>query len=393
MNRSRLAFLFVSGVLVLSIVSGSLLGATARRDDSSEDSLYKYLSVFTEVLRLVRQAYVDETEMTTLMDGALDGAPDALDPFSMYVPETGVEGYLEAREVGVSRSGMRVVKERGVAYIVAVQAGAPADELGIVRGDIVTRIDGGSTRDMPLWMIEEAFAAQSGTAVALEILRGGESREMSLELGEFEPHEASLEDAQGVPLLRIADFAAETRGQVAKLLAGVDGSSLLVDVRGVAWGDADSAFDVAELFAGGELGFLMNRDGVLETFEAQDSRPWSGRTVVLVDRGCQGASEIFAKVLRHGADAELVGQTTFGFAGRSRVIDLRAGGSLVITEAFYAGPDGEPLNRGVEPDLAVGDRSRSFNELGESLEDLTLSRALDLLRGDDVAEDEEREAA
>ena len=86
--------------------------------------------------------------------------------------------------------------------------------------------------------------------------------------------------------------------------------------------------------------------------------------------------------------------TTFGFAGRSRVIGLRAGGSLVITEAFYAGPDGEPINKSIEPDLVVGDRSRSFNELSESLEDLTLNRALDLLRGEEEdTGDAAREAA
>ena len=106
MNRSRLVFLLVSGVLVLTILSGTLLGAPTR-DDEGEDSLYKYLSVFTEVLRLVRQAYVDETDLDLLMNGALDGTPDALDPFSMYVPEDAVQGYLAARQVGESRSGLR----------------------------------------------------------------------------------------------------------------------------------------------------------------------------------------------------------------------------------------------------------------------------------------------
>ncbi|MEE2776125.1 MAG: S41 family peptidase, partial [Acidobacteriota bacterium] len=266
--------------------------------------------------------------------------------------------------------------------------------LGVLRGDIITRIDDQSTREMPLWEIEQALASAGGTSFELEILRGGESRRMMLELGEFESPAATLEEVDGYPILRIADFNDATRAQVAELLTGVERDELLVDVRGVAWGDISGAFAVSELFAGGELGFLMNRDGVLETYESKDPDPWSGRTVVLVDRGCQGASEIFAKVLRDSADADLVGQPTFGFAGRSRVIGLRAGGSLVITEAFYAGPDGEPINKSIEPDLVVGDRSRSFNELSESLEDLTLNRALDLLRGEEEdTGDAAREAA
>ena len=101
--------------------------------------------------------------------------------------------------------------------------------------------------------------------------------------------------------------------------------------------------------------------------------------MVLVDRGTQGAAEVFAQILRQRSGAKLVGQPTFGFAGRSKVIELDAGGSIVLTDAFFTGPDGEPVDEGIEPDVLVGDRARSFKELGESLEDLILERALDVL--------------
>jgi carboxyl-terminal processing protease len=380
----------LSGILVLSLVSGTLSGATPR-DDADDDSLYKYLSVFTEVLRLVRQAYVDETEVDSLMAGALEGAPDALDPFSMYVPEEGSEPYLASREVGIGHSGVRIVKERGVAYVVAVQKGGPAAELGLQRGDIVSELNGESTRSLPLWEIEQTLAGPGGGEVGLEILRGGENRQMTLTLGEFSVPGPTVEQVDGVSLLRLTDFTSGTAAAVRELLSFVDGDSLLVDLRGLAWGDAAAAYDVAEIFARGELGRLVNRDGALETFSADGSPDWTGRIVVLVDRGCLGACEILAKVLREQAGAKLVGQSTFGFAGRSRIVDLRAGGSLVITEAFFTGADGEPLNQGLEPDLAVGDRSRSFDELDESLEDLTLDRALELLRSE--GGDELRKAA
>ena len=102
--------------------------------------------------------------------------------------------------------------------------------------------------------------------------------------------------------------------------------------------------------------------------------------MVLVDRGTQGAAEVFAQILRqNGAEPSWSGQPTFGFAGRSKVIELDAGGSIVLTDAFFTGPDGEPVDEGIEPDVLVGDRARSFKELGESLEDLILERALDVL--------------
>ncbi len=85
--RSRVVFLLVSAALVLPILAGTLLRAAEKHDAApKEDSFYKYLSVFSEVLGLVRQSYVDEPDMGALMSGALDGATDALDPFSLYVP-------------------------------------------------------------------------------------------------------------------------------------------------------------------------------------------------------------------------------------------------------------------------------------------------------------------
>jgi carboxyl-terminal processing protease len=379
MNRSRLLFLFASSALVLTILSGTLLGAPAREGDD-DDSLYKYLSVFTEVLRLVRQAYVDETDLEALMNGALDGTPDALDPFSMYVPEEAVDGYLAARRLGSSRSGLRIAKERGVAFVVAVQEGGPAATIGLHQGDIVSRIDGQSTRELPLWKLEERLTAPAGTKVELEVLRAGETQDLVLELAEFEPPVAYLDVAEGVPLLRIAGFTEEAPKRVRELLSGVAGSELLIDLRSVAFGEVEEAYEVAKLFADGELGFLVKRDQKLESYSNGATRSWRGEVAVLVDRGTQGAAEVFAQVLRQRADAKLVGQPTFGFAGRTKIIELDAGGSLVLTEAFFTGPDGEPVDEGVEPDVAVGDRARSFKELEESIEDLILKRALDVLR-------------
>jgi carboxyl-terminal processing protease len=385
MNRSRLLFLLVSGIFVLTILSGTLLGAPTR-DDEGEDSLYKYLSVFTEVLRLVRQAYVDETDLDLLMTGALDGTSDALDPFSMYVPEDAVPDYLVSRQVGVSRSGLRVAKERGVAYVVAVQEKGPAALLGLEQGDIVSRLDGESTRELPLWRIEKAFTGATGSKVSLEVLRAGETRDFTLELAEFEPPVAYLETYQNVPRLRVASFVKEAPAVVGKLLSTVEGGELLIDVRGTAFGDVERAYEVAELFAAGDFGFLMKRDQKLETYSGTDAQSWRGRTVVLVDRGTQGAAEVFAQILRQRAGAKLVGQPTFGFAGRSKVIELDSGGSVVLTDAFFTGPDGKPVDEGLEPDVLVGDRARSFKEIGESIDDLILERALDVLHEQPAAE-------
>src|SRR4051812_32208446 len=94
MSRSRLLFFALSFALVVPILSVSLWAAAKRQDPApEEDSLYKYLSVFTEVLGLIRQPYVDPQNVDALMNGALDGAADAMDPFSVYLPSSEAAGY------------------------------------------------------------------------------------------------------------------------------------------------------------------------------------------------------------------------------------------------------------------------------------------------------------
>jgi carboxyl-terminal processing protease len=152
MSRSRILFFLISAILVFPLLAATLLrAADATQAQPEEDSFYKYLAVFSETLGLVRQAYVDEPDMDTLMAGALDGTTDALDPFSLYVPASEVSKFLQAETVGKRLSGLTLLKERGIAYVVAVEKGSPGDKADVKAGDIVAKMDGRSTRLMPIW--------------------------------------------------------------------------------------------------------------------------------------------------------------------------------------------------------------------------------------------------
>lgn len=381
MNRSRTAFFICSAIVVLSLLSGSLLGAVADGEGSGDDSLYKHLSMFTEVLSLIRQAYVDAPDLEALMAGALDGTTEALDPFSLYVPEAEVEPFRQAREIGTRLSGLTLLKERGVAYVVAVAPGSPAAEAGIEPGDLVTEINGRNTRVMPLWEVKEELAQTAGTTVDLDLLRLGEPVSARLTLASFTPPAPALERVEGVPVLRIPSFLPETPARVRELLEQVraeGGDRLVVDLRGIAGGDPEMVYPVAELFAGGELGALTAKGKRLSEYRSEAEPVWSGSLVVLVTRGTLGPAELLAEVLRQAAGAELVGEPSFGWAGREEWADLPSGGRLFYTGAFYTGPDGEPLNEGLEPDLRV-DRT-SFNERELPIDELILDRGVERVR-------------
>lgn len=384
MNRSRIIFFLVSSCVVFPLLAGSLLRAADRNTPSAEDdSFHKYLSVFMDVLTLSRQAHVDKPSMDVLMEGALDGTTDALDPFSIYIPAKAVDGYLESTAAGKRQSGLVLLKERGIAYVVAVEQGSPADQAGIRSGDIVTKINGSSTRSTPLWGIQEILAGKPGTKVSLDMLRIGEPVQASFELKPFNPPPASLSEVDGAPVLRIQSFEPETPAQVRAILQKQSWKEgLVLDLRGVSSGEAESAYGTAELFANGDLGALQRRQEILKTFAGKQQPLWKGgKLVVLVDRGTLGAGEVFATVLRQKSKAELVGERTFGHAGRMGSAQLSSGGRLMFTDAFYTGPDRKLLNESLKPDVLVSERSRTYLEKDVPLTELILRRGVRHLQG------------
>ena len=377
MNRassSRIAFFVVSAFLVVPLVGSGLARAGSSEQD---DDLYKHLSVFTEVLRLVRTVYVEPTDIESLMAGALDGTADALDPFSLYVPAPHAAAYQRIATVGRSRSGLMVLKERGVAYVVAVDADSPAAQAGIQRGDIVSKIGAAdqaseSSRDLPLWRIRELLAGEPGQKLELELVRQGEAKEAHLTLGTYAIPQANLREIGGVSVLKLPGFTTQSQRSLDEALAQARAANrpLLIDLRGVAGDDPKQGFEVAKRFTQGELGKLSSRDAVLETFRSDHEPDWAAPSIaVLIDRGSQGAAEVLAAVLQQRAGALLLGEESYGHAGRTTRVNLSSGAFLELTDAFYAGPDGVLLTESLEPDFEVeGIRFATGEDAEEVLE-------------------------
>ena len=154
---------------------------------------------------------------------------------------------------------------------------------------------------------------------------------------------------------------------------------LLLDLRGVSTGDPEAAYSAAELFVEGDLGALVGRKADVQTWKSGRKPVWQGRLVVLVDRGTLGAAEILASALHQNAHAELVGERTFGYAGRQAAADLASGGRLLFTDAFYTGPDRKPLREGLVPDIKVDERSRTFLDKEVPMRELILKRGVERL--------------
>lgn len=383
MTGNRTRFMVVSAVVTIGLTAASWLAAQGRREAPEPDSLYKYLSVFTEVLGLVRQAYVHDTEVDQLMAGAYEGAADALGPFAVYVPPDRVADFRRLREHPAPDTGLYLVRERGWLYVVGVARGSAADRAGFQRGDLVSKVDGQGTRELQVWQIEQLLAGHRDATVPVSIIRQGDSKQLQLQVEDAASLPVtSLQRVREVPVLRIARFAAPTAAAVEQELlkiARAHGDKLAIDLRGVAGGDPEVAYQVADLLVAGDMGTLEARDQVRQRFVAGGEPVWKGRLVVLTDRGTLGAGEVLVRVLDEAAGATLVGEPTFGHAGHQGLVELGSGAVVELTDAFYTGPKGKPVDDSIEPDQEVDERSRTLREKDLTLDELILQRGVGAL--------------
>src|SRR4029079_19272052 len=175
MTGNRTRFMVVSALVTLVMGAASWVAAQSRSQAPAPDSLYKYLSVFTEVLGLVRQAYVKDTDVDTLMAGAYEGAADSLGPFTVYVPPEQVADYRRVHEHPAPDTGLYLLRERGWLYVVGGAAGSAAERAGFQRGELVSKIDRPPTRELQVWQIEQQLGTKKGETVPMSILRQGDA--------------------------------------------------------------------------------------------------------------------------------------------------------------------------------------------------------------------------
>jgi carboxyl-terminal processing protease len=294
------------------------------------------------------------------------------------------------RELHRRRSGLMVLQQRGVVHVVAVDAGSPAAAAEIRVGDIVSKAGGVTTRGMPLWQLRSALAGDRGAALSLELVRRGAAIEKTISLAEFPRPPVVRRVVDGINVVRIPQLEHDAVAALDRELATLAADApLVLDLRGAVDGDPEAAFAVAERFTSGALGTLRRGEEVLRRFESASPPRHRGPLTLLVDGTSLGAAEILATVLKQKDAASVIGEPTFGYAGRSELVRLSSGAYLELTVSFYAGPDGVLLRKSVEPDEVVWSRN---GEPDESQRDDILDRAIELLLGRGVPASERRVA-
>ena len=393
MRISRLLLMFFSGVLVLCLIGGGL----AVRVGAAENQ-YQQPILFTEVLDLVLENYVDPVEAQSLFEGAYEGLLAGLDPNGAYLTAQELIEWRALKEGKRVDPGTSVLKSGRTLLVVAVDAESSAAELGVAVGDQIRLIDGRSVRDLSLEQSRRLLAGPPGSSVTVGLMHpsdGFSREEVVLVRDERKGAPYDLDVDEGVAVLSILDL---NRVPIEELVAELDDvhsrgiESLLIDLRNVAdVAPRDVAAFAALISPGAVLELTDREERKLEVVSSPEGEPaWSGTVSVLVNGATAGGAEALAQLFRNHRQAVVYGITTFGFGAEPELIEFEGGGALLISVAQWQTETGESWNgSGIKPDLEIRGDGESYDQAAAD----QLEQVLQILRERLRAEDEEEKAA
>jgi carboxyl-terminal processing protease len=364
-SKTRRVVLWISApVVIFAIVGGFLSRVTAREDT------YQHLRIFDDVMDLINSNYVEKVDVDKVMDGAMSGLADSLDPDSAFLSPAEVKqiesnAALPPGDVGIDLTRQFYLR------IVATRDGSPAAKAGLRTGDYVRAINETPTRAMSVLQGARLLRGTAGSKVKLTVFRGNSNDPHVVELTREVPPASDVTGrmaAPGIGYVRIAAIAGrtpeQTRAQVADL-AKAGAASLIVDVRRTSGGSLELGLNLARLFVGrGTLAQKETKGAPIETIAARAGDGGiSLPMTLLVDTGTSGAAELFASALVGNQRAEIIGEHTIGRAGTQKLIKLPDGSGIWLTTTRYLTPAGAPLHeRGLEPSVAVDEPDVDFGQ-------------------------------
>ncbi|MEZ5425753.1 MAG: S41 family peptidase [Pyrinomonadaceae bacterium] len=362
--RGKFLLATISAGIALYAVIGGILGTQAQQPINDVGA---QIRIFESVLQHIQNDYVDEPDLEKVKNGALRGLPAGLDPYSSYLTPEQVQDFQNnknSKKVGI---GAEFSQVSSYLYVISVTKGSPADQAGIMAGDVIEYIGKKATRDISLYDAKQLILGDPGTKVDLRVLRTGtKPQTISVSRGAFQTPaaEGRIEDGK-IGVVKVFSLASgeskDIRDQVQTLMKQ-DVQKIVLDLRGVAGGDLNEAVEVANIFIkqGNLAQVIGQEEKVLKTFAADPSKfLFGGDLAVLIDLGSAGASEAVASALLEAKRAEIVGEKSFGAGTQQELFPLSRGGGLYLTVAKWASPTGKTFlgkdrtNSGVKPTVEV----------------------------------------
>ena len=351
-------------VMVAAVVVW-MAGAGFQRANSANtnENLYEGLKLFSDVIELIQREYVDEVDAKDLINKAIQGMVQSLDPHSSLMPPDAYEDLQIDTKGKFTGIGIHITMRDGFVTVISPIEDTPAYKAGIEAGDRIIKVDGQLAKD--LREAVRMMRGPRGSKVTVTIMRNGIKKPLEFELTRDEIPILSVKSISlkpGYGYVRISNFTGTTTQEFEKALEKLESSpppmkGLVLDLRNNGGGLLNQAISVSDIFLDkGQILSIKGRDKKnTKVFNATPSAVQRNYPiVVLINGGTASASEIVAGALQDHKRALVLGTTSFGKGSVQTVENLRDGSGLKLTIARYYTPSGRSIQaKGIEPDIAL----------------------------------------
>ena len=356
----------------------------------ASSEIYEKIDLFSEVLDKVNKDYVDEVDQNAVMDAAINGVLQSLDPYSSYMSPQMLSEMQTETSGKFGGLGIEVGMEAGVVKVISPIDNSPASKVGIKAGDYIVKINDTQVQGKSLTEAVELMRGPVGTDIEITVRRVGEKKaivfNITREIIKITSVRSKIIDGD-IGYIRLTSFNENSSDQfkekIKDLKKNKDINSYILDLRNNPGGLLSQAIKITDFFL--DNGEIVSTKGRKKT----ESRKWyankgdviEGSTlVVLINYGSASASEIVAGALKDHKRAILVGENSYGKGSVQSIIPLKNNGAIRLTISKYYLPSGKSISEiGVSPDIKVEEKSENFKMNSEN--DNQLNFALKLLKG------------
>lgn len=363
-------WLLVAAVLAANLAVGARLysqEAAAAEEKTAKDSPFEMYELFAKIVEQVRANYVDADKSTyqDLIEGALKGMLQSLDPHSQFMDEESFTAMKEDTAGKFGGLGITIGIKDAVLTVIAPMEDTPAFRAGLLSGDKIMEINGESTDGLALEDAVKKLRGDPGTTVKIKIFRPKTQLMKEFELERAIINVPSIKDARvldgGIGYVRMLQFGEDTAGDLQAALDGLETqkvSAIVLDLRSNPGGLLTAAVEVAQKFLkrGDLIVFTRGRDNRMErSYRARARHTFPDVPMaVLINGYSASASEIVAGALQDNRRAVLVGEKSFGKGSVQSVLPQDGGTAIRLTTAKYYTPSERVIHDvGIEPDVVV----------------------------------------
>ena len=339
----------------------------------SNNEIYEKIDLFGEVLEKIKKDYVEDVNQSKMIDSAINGVLQSLDPYSAYMsPELFKEMQTSTRgEFG--GLGIEIGMEAGVIKVISPIDDTPASKAGIKSSDYIVKINNEQVQGKSLMEAVKLMRGPVGTSIILTVRRQNVKKPLEFKITRkiIEVKSVSsqiLGDKKNLGYIRLKSFNDNSDKQFLEIVKKFEKNSKLegyiLDLRNNPGGLLTKAINITDYFLDdGEIVSTKGRQ-VSETrkYFAKKGDEVEGKPIiVLINNGSASASEIFAGALKDHKRAIILGESSYGKGSVQSIIPLRNGGGMRLTISKYYLPSGKSISEvGVTPDNLVEETGDDF---------------------------------